>query len=180
MKNSALLVIDVQQGAFDGVICPPIDHAPSLIAACNSLINAARKSATPVIFIQHCEPDGVFVQGTPQHAVAEALNPLEDEIYVLKRASSAFENTVLDATLKQLNAQRLFVCGLQSEHCVFNTCVAALNLGYAITLAEDGHHTWTNNDESAIAISSRINAVLHAQGATLSTTEQIAGVMQGA
>jgi nicotinamidase-related amidase len=178
MQHTALLVIDVQQGAFDSVACPPIDHASALLAACNQLIIAARASTTPVIFIQHCaEPDGVLVQGTPQHVVAEALHPLDEEIRVLKRASSAFENTVLDATLKQLNVKQIIVCGLQSEHCVHNTAVAALNSGYAVTLAEDGHHTWSTKDESATAISNRISEALGSKGAMLRSVAQIAHAM---
>jgi nicotinamidase-related amidase len=179
MHNTALLVIDVQQGAFDGVVCPPIDHASALLAACNSLLSAARSNLMPVIFIQHCEPDGVFVQDTPQHAVAQALHQQGGEICVLKHASSAFENTTLDVTLKQLKVSQLVICGLQSEHCVFNTTVAALDLGYAVTLAEDGHHTWTTKDESAAAISSRINVALNAKGAVLRTVPQIVLTIDG-
>ena len=180
MQNAAILVIDVQQGAFDGVMCPPIDRGSALLAVCNCVLSVARSNLVPVIFVQHCaEPGGVLVQGTPQHAVAEALYSQDGEIRVLKQASSAFENTTLEATLKQLKANQLVICGLQSEQCVFTTTVAALDLGYAVTLAEDGHHTWSTETESATAISSRINVALSAKGAVLRTVDEIVRIMNG-
>ncbi len=180
MHNAAILVIDVQQGAIDGVMCPPIDRASALVAACNRVLSAARSSLVPIIFVQHCaEPGGVLVQATPQHAVAAALHLRDGEICVLKQASSAFENTKLEAALKQLKVNQLVICGLQSEQCIFNTTVAALDLGYAVTLAEDAHHTWPTETESATAISSRVNVALHAKGAVLRNVDDIARIING-
>ena len=41
MPTNALLVIDIQQAAFDGAFCPPIDRATELVASARTLIDAA-------------------------------------------------------------------------------------------------------------------------------------------
>jgi nicotinamidase-related amidase len=92
-----------------------------------------------------------------------------------KYASSAFEDTELDARLKVLEADTLVVCGLQSEFCVTNTARSALGLGYQVLLAEDAHNTWPSQEEgrSAAEIRAEVNAQLAEAGAALATTERL-------
>jgi nicotinamidase-related amidase len=54
MTTTALLVIDIQRGAFDGARCAPIDRAEDLLLHANSLVEAARASHTLIVFVQHC------------------------------------------------------------------------------------------------------------------------------
>ncbi len=63
---TALLVIDIQRGAFDGVRCPPIGRAEDLVRRASTLIQSARNGGVPVVFIQHCEgPGEPFEQDSP-------------------------------------------------------------------------------------------------------------------
>jgi nicotinamidase-related amidase len=119
MSPPALLVIDIQRGAFDGVRCPPIDRPAALVRNALALVTAAREGDSPVIFIQHC--DGAsqpFEEGTTHWELHEQLVPRAGESILRKYASSAFENTELEATLRALGVGDLVVCGLQSEFCV--------------------------------------------------------------
>ena len=52
-------------------------------------------------------------------------------------AYSAFSGTQLVALLQSLRIQRVFVCGLATEYCVFNTVKDALQLRYATFVLED-------------------------------------------
>ena len=74
MSNTALLIIDVQRGAFDGVLHTPIHQPDSLVQNTQRLLNAARRGNLPVVFIQHCEgPGELFTEHTPQWALHWAL-----------------------------------------------------------------------------------------------------------
>ena len=175
MPKTALLVIDIQRGAFDGARCPVIDRAAELVANASALVAAARAAGSPVVFIQHLdEPGGAFEQDTPHGEFHADVAPRPGEAVIRKRASSAFENTELAATLHGLDAQQLVLCGLQSEFCVCNTSKAALALGYGVRLAADGHSTWPSGGRSSEAISAGVNAELHALGAVLASTASLA------
>jgi nicotinamidase-related amidase len=175
MPTNALLVIDIQQAAFDGAFCPPIDRSSELVASARALIDAAHAVGEPVIFVQHCDAKGEpFEEGTPHWQFHDQLTPQAGDLVVKKHASSAFENTDLEARLSALGARELIVCGLQSDFCVSNTSKSALALGYRVRIASDGHSTWDSNGESAAAISERVNAELQSLGAVLDSTERIA------
>jgi len=175
MTHTALLVIDIQRGAFDGARCPPIDRADALVANALSLIDAARGGGTPVVFIQHCdEPGQAFEENTPHWDIHEALTPRPGETVVRKRESSAFEGTELGSTLERLGARQLVLCGLQSEFCVRNTANGALARGLEVLLACDGHSTWPSGGEPSTAISERVNRELEVAGATLRSTADLA------
>ena len=54
-----------------------------------------------------------------------------------QEAYFAFEGTALDSRLKDLHTRRLFIGGLATEYCVFNTAQDALRLGYEVVVLED-------------------------------------------
>ena len=179
MPTTALLVIDIQRGAFDGARCPAIDRAAELVANASALVAAARTAGTPVVFIQHCdEPGEAFEADTPHGEFHEDLSPQPGDAVVRKRASSAFENTKLAATLQGLGTQQLVLCGLQSEFCVSNTSKAALALGYGVRLAQDGHSTWPSRGRLSQDISDVVNAELQSLGAVLVPTASLAASLR--
>jgi nicotinamidase-related amidase len=178
-KPAALLVIDIQRAAFDGVRCPPIDRPAELVGNALALVAAARAAGSPVIFIQHCEgADQPFEEGTPHWQLHEQLVPLAGDLVIRKHASSAFENTELGAALRILEVTDLVVCGLQSEHCVSNTSKAALGLGYRVSVAQDGHSTWPSEGQSSRAIADGVNAELGSLGAVVGSTASLAAKLR--
>lgn len=174
MTQTALLVIDLQRGAFDGVRIAPIAHADTLIGHAATLVAAARAAGVPIVFIQHGEDDGPFEAHTPHWELHEALVPQPGDVRVHKRQSSAFDGTGLAGQLESLGARNLILCGLQSEFCVSNTARSALGQGFAVILAQDAHGTWPESGEPAEAISARVNAQLQAAGARLASTQDLA------
>jgi nicotinamidase-related amidase len=179
MNSTALLVIDVQRGAFDGERCPPIDRSDELIEHAASLIGAARAAGAPIVFIQHCDaPNQVFEEGTAHWELHERLVPLEGDVVMTTYESSAFDGTALATTLVELNAQQLILCGLQSEFCVYNTAKSALVAGYEVMIAQDGHSTWPSDGKSASAISDEVNAKLEASGAVVQPSATLARTLR--
>jgi len=169
----ALLVIDLQAGAFDGQACEPLHDGARVLQNTAALLDAARAAGMPVVFIQHCEPEGVFVPGTDRWEVQADIAPLPGEPRVSKRSPSAFEATDLDATLRQAGVKQLVLCGLQSECCVTHTAREALALGYEVTLADDAHGTWPGEGLGAAELVARQNRVLAAEGVRLSDTPSL-------
>lgn len=145
MSTTALLVIDIQRGAFDGVRCPPINGSTELVANALLLIAAARGAG---------------------------------ETFIKKYASSAFENTLLGETLKRLKINDVILCGLQSEFCVRNTGNAAIDRGYNVRLAQDGHGTWPSGGQSSEVISENVNKELAARGAMVASTADLAAMLR--
>ena len=162
----ALLVIDVQTGAFDGQRCPPIAEADQLLSTTQGLIAAARAASASVIHVQHGDDAGqVFEEGSAQWHIHASVAPTPGELVIRKRESSAFAGTALEAELRQRGVTTLAVCGLQSEHCVTNTTLAALERGFNVLLAHDGHSTWPSASQTASQIIQQQNELLVARGA---------------
>lgn len=175
MRRTALLVIDLQRGAFDGVRCPVIDAAGPLMDNAVALVDAARAGGAAVVYIQHDdEPGAAFESGTVHWQLHERFAPRAGEACIRKRESSAFEGTALHEHLQALGVADLVTCGLQSEFCVWNTSSAGLALGYPVAVAADGHGTWPYQGRTAAEISAEINERLAAAGATVAPTATLA------
>jgi nicotinamidase-related amidase len=173
-ERTALVLVDLQTAAFDGLTLPPVHGPDRLLRNVRALLQAARASGRPVVHIQHCaRPGDVFAEGAPGWPILALLAPEETEPVVRKRASDAFEGTNLHATLQEFSAQRLVIAGIQTEHCVAATCRGALRLGYAVLLAEDGHSTWPDEARSPTEIMAAEASALEAEGVTLSSTESL-------
>lgn len=172
--RTALLVVDVQLGAFDGERCPVISGADQLLTNVAHLIDAARTSNIDVVFIQHCAPTGeVFEEGTARWQIHPDIGPIKGEPIVAKHESSAFDGTNLHDVLQSLDIGSLVVCGLQSEHCVGNTALSALGLGYVVTIAQDAHRTWPDGGLTAEQLVERQNTRLSQKGAVITSTSEL-------
>ena len=166
MNRCALLVIDVQVAAFDGKVIPGLHKADDLLERTSRLIRAARSAGTPVVFVQHCEPEGrPLAQGTIGWAIHPSVSPEPSDSVVLKRESSAFEGTNLQELLGQLGVDTLIACGIQSEYCVANTCTSALELWLSVYVARDAHSTRSTDDDEASLLIDRQNSLLAKRGA---------------
>jgi len=175
MSNStALLVIDVQMGAFDGVRCDAMPGADHMLEKVGQLIDAVRGSSVELIYVQHCAPKGqVYEEGSAHWLFHPDIAPTDSDFILMKRHSSSFEDTELDDKLKSLNIDSIIVCGLQSEHCVSNTALSALSLGYQVTVAHDAHGTFPDAGLSAEQIIERQNRRLLEKGAVIKSSDEV-------
>ena len=169
--STALLVIDMQLGGFDGEHTSPMTDSDQLIANVNSVIDACRQKNLPVVFIQHSNPPGnAFGPDTNGWQIHPALHRQTTDPIVQKQASDAFEDTTLDSVLIELDATEIIVCGLQSEFCVTNTSKGAFATGRSVTVVSDAHGT---QGADAHAIIERQNNWLASKGANLQTTQTL-------
>lgn len=138
--NTALLVIDLQNGLCSGVeAAHDIDN---VVARIDSLAARARTAGAPVVLIQHEEDwaEGL-VYGSTAWELTPGLRTEPADLRVRKRTPNSFHGTDLDALLRARGITRVVVCGLQTEFCVDTTVRQALPLGYDVVLAADAHST---------------------------------------
>ena len=182
MPQTALLVIDIQRGALDGARCPPVDSPERLVQSATTLVDAAREGGLPIVFIQHCENQtgSPFEDGTAHWQLHESLVPAAGDMVIGKRESSSFEGTDLQAKLTSLGIKDVVLCGLQSEFCVTNTANSALQLGYGVHVASDGHSTWPSDGRTPAQIEDEVNAKLAQAGAKVVATDGLARTLRTA
>ena len=132
--NTALLVVDVQQGAVDG------NHRrDEVVANVGSLVEKARREQIPVIWVQHS--DDVLVRGSDEWLIVPELAPGDAEPLVEKHYGDSFEDTTLEKVLSGLDVGRLVVVGAQTDACIRCTLHGAFTRGYDVTLVSDAHTT---------------------------------------
>ncbi len=140
--NSALLVIDVQQGLCEG------EHnawqSAAVIARINTVAVKARAAGAPVIFIQHESASGYLPHGSREWQLARGLQVESADLRVRKTTPDSFHRTELEEVLRRHAVADLVICGMHTEFCVDTTIRRALALGYPVVLVSDAHTTEGN------------------------------------
>jgi nicotinamidase-related amidase len=130
--NTALLVIDVQNGVVAGA------HArDAVLANIGALVRQARAAQVPVVWVQDETPG----RGSEEWRIVPELDPGEEEPLVHKRYGDSFEDTELEAVLSRHGVGRVVVAGAQTDMCVRCTLHGAFVRGYDVTLVGDAHTT---------------------------------------
>jgi nicotinamidase-related amidase len=132
--NSALLVIDVQNGVVEGA-----HERDAVVANVASLVERARRERVPVVWVQHS--DEQLARGSEGWRIVPELAPGEVEPLVEKHYGDSFEDTDLETVLSGLGVGRLVVVGAQTDECVRSTLHGAFVRGYDATLVGDAHTT---------------------------------------
>jgi nicotinamidase-related amidase len=132
--NTALLVVDVQNGVVQGNY-----QRESVIANVDSLVAKARLAGVPVVWIQHSDDN--LARGSADWQIVPELSPDEAEPLVEKSYGDSFEDTSLEAVLAGLAVGRLLVAGAQTDACIRSTLHGALARGYDAILVSDAHTT---------------------------------------
>ena len=137
--NTALLVVDVQNGVVEGA--PKRD---AVVANIGSLVEKARRERVPVVWVQHS--DEGLAKGSDEWRIVPELDPDEAEPLVEKSYGDSFEETTLESILSGLGVGRLVVAGAQTDACIRSTLHGAFVRGYDAALVSDAH---TTEDQTA-------------------------------
>jgi nicotinamidase-related amidase len=173
--NTALLVVDVQNGALESA-----HERDAVIANVGRLVEKARRESVPVVWVQHSD-EHLVRESEPWQIVPE-LAPQGTEALVEKRHGDSFEDTDLESVLNSLAVGRLVVVGAQTDWCVRSTLHGAFVRGYDATLVSDAHTTedqtaWgaTSSPEQVIAHTNMYWAHQTAPGRTagIATTDDV-------
>jgi nicotinamidase-related amidase len=137
--NTALLVVDVQNGVVKGA-----HKRDAVIANIRSLVEKARRERVPVVWVQHS--DQGLLRGTNDWQIVPELAPSDTEPLVEKNYGDSFEDTPLETVLSGFGVGRLVIVGAQTDACIRSTLHGAFVRGYDATLVSDAH---TTEDQTA-------------------------------
>ena len=157
MIDTALLVIDMQNGFLSEKSPLYIKGASETVPACSRVIQFCRKHAIPIFFITRSyASDGSNVEhprraaweaggkplspGCPHEISAEmpkAFGESDRDYRIIKPRYSAFFATGLDMILRRLGIHRLILTGTTTPNCIRTTCYDAISLDYTVTILSD-------------------------------------------
>ena len=132
--NTALLVIDVQNGVVEGA-----HQRDAVVANISSLVDKARQEDVPIIWVQHS--DEQLENGSDAWDYVPELAREASEPLVHKSFGDSFEDTDLEEVLAKAGVGRLVVTGAQTDACIRSTIHGAFVRGYDVTLVGDAHTT---------------------------------------
>ena len=132
--NTALLVVDVQNGVVEGA-----HERDAVVANVGSLVEQGPAGAGPRRLgpALRREPR----EGQRSMADRPRAGPGGAEPLVEKSYGDSFEDTTLETVLSGLGVGRLVVVGAQTDACIRSTLHGALARGYDATLVSDAHTT---------------------------------------
>jgi nicotinamidase-related amidase len=145
--DAVLLIIDAQE-AGDG----PHERAgdsDEVEANIGALVAAWRAEALPLAHV-----------GVP------AIPPLDGEIVIVRKATSAFVGVDLEARLDQLGATTLVFCGALTSHALEASARHAADLGYQVFVVADACGAADTVDLKGPAEDVRSLALAHLSGET--------------
>lgn len=148
MEKQALLIIDMVKDYFRPEANYPITPlAWETVGPINRLIGVFRDKNLPVIFSTDAfqEHDFIFkgrmhphsLAGTPGAQVLDALDMQEGDLWVPKPRFSAFFNTGLENSLRDLGVTECAVAGIATNFCVLTTVMDALCHDFKAVLLQD-------------------------------------------
>ena len=148
-KSTGIVVIDMLNE-----FCKPggamvLPGYERLVAPQKTVIDAGRAAGSPVLFVadthrKNVRQDREFLKRTSHclegswgAQVIDELEPRPDDLYIVKRRYSAFFNTDLDLTLRDLRVDTLVIIGVVTNICVRSTVHDGFFLGYQVVVPED-------------------------------------------
>jgi len=179
LKNTALILIDIQQGFDDADHWGPRNnpHAETNMA---KLLNAWRQANQPVFHVQHLskEPQSPLRPNQAGCEFKPEVQPLPDEPVFQKHVNSGFIGTNLETELRSQGIESVVIVGLTTNHCVSTTTRMADNLGFNTFIVEDATATFDlkghdGNTYPAAQVHTMALASLHQEFATVLKTQVV-------
>ena len=157
MSDTALIMIDMQNGFLCERSPLFIDGAPATVPACAEMIRFCRGRGIPVLFVTRSyAADGSNVERPRHDAWLRGGRPLSPgcdpelsdampacfgsdarDCHIVKPRYSAFFRTELDALLHRLGVTRVVLAGTTTPNCIRTTCYDAISLDYDVTVLSD-------------------------------------------
>src|SRR5665213_974642 len=133
----ALIVVDIQNDYFPGG-AHPLNGPAEAAERARVLLDAFRAAGEAIVHLQHVwdEPDAPFMRpGTAGVEIHASVAPADGEPVLQKAHPNGFRETELEATLRARDIDAIVVCGMMTSMCVDATVRAAVDLGFAASVA---------------------------------------------
>lgn len=164
MKTAVLVIDMIREFVTDRLGGP---HAQGVVPCIERLVDAARRSGSPVVYITDAHLPGVdhefevwgshAVAGSPEAEMVPELEPEEGDHRLYKRRYSAFYATGLDALLRELGIRTVVLTGVLTNICVQHTAADAYFRGYSVVMPTDCVNALTPEEqETSLAFMARM------------------------
>ena len=139
--NTAVLVVDVQKGLFNGK--PPAFEGDQVIARINEVTAKARSAGALVIIFQHeGDPsENWMVPFSDDWKLHPKLHVTAKDLTFRKTTCDAFYGTKLESELAVRRISKLVLTGFATDFCVDTTLRIALSKEFEVVVIADGHTT---------------------------------------
>jgi len=129
-NNTVLVIIDVQ-----GKLARIMQNANDLFKKLAMLIKGARLLDIPIIWMEQLpEKLGPTVDEVSEHL--QGLNPIAKDVF------SCWQNADFQTRLKEINPERVFLAGIETHVCVYQTALDLLEEGeYDVEVVADATST---------------------------------------
>ena len=104
----------------------------------NGAIWLFRMHELPIIRVYHTDPQWGPDPQSEEFQFIEGINVEESDPKIVKNYGSAFVDTELDAMLKEMGVNTLYLCGLSGTGCVLATYFGASERHYGVFMIEGG------------------------------------------
>ncbi len=179
MKNTALLLIDLQNDYFEGGKWQ-LEGTAAAAQQAAKLLALFRQTEQPVIHVRHefLEEDAPFFSAGSQGAQIHAsVAPATGEAIVLKHQINSFKQTELKQILEQQKIEKLVIAGAMSHICIDAAVRAAADYGFDVTVAEDACATldveYNGQSVAAARVHTAFMAALDFGYAQVISTDQV-------
>jgi nicotinamidase-related amidase len=137
------------------------------------LLDRARSTGLPIVFVQHDGSPAELIPGTPEWEIASEIAPRAGEPIVEKRFNDAFVQTALTDVLASFDADHVIATGMQTDFCVNATIGGATERGYRVTLVADAHATSPSTGKSEQQIRDAMHEDTLARGARIVSAAEL-------
>ena len=154
MLKPTILVIDVINDFVYGKFGN--ERATGILSPLQSLLDNARGVGIPIIYVTDAHLPGIdqefeiwgehAVEGSNGAEIVKEITPKKGDYRVLKRRYSCFYATGLDALLRELSVDTVFLAGLVTNVCIQHTAADAFFRGYRIVVPKDCVGAATDED----------------------------------
>jgi nicotinamidase-related amidase len=137
--STALIIVDIQNDYFPEGKLPLVGPIEAAQQAAR-LLDRFRQSQRPIIHVQHIavRPGATFfLPDTSGAGFHPNVQPLPGEPIVQKNFPNSFRETPLLEVLRELQVNRLIICGMQTNMCIDATTRAAADFGFECIVAAD-------------------------------------------
>lgn len=151
LKDTALICVDLQAGAFTGEGTLPLVGTDEMLHKVKKVLAAARQAKIPIVHFKEVHRKEMVDFGReldgaePVHCLETwtstdyywELAPIEGEYAIAKRRYSCFVGTDLEILLRGLKVDTLLLVGMMTNVCVHYTAADAHQKDYHFHVVED-------------------------------------------
>ncbi|MER7608993.1 isochorismatase family protein [Nocardioides sp. NPDC127503] len=175
----ALIVVDVQQEYFDGILQIQSPDREQALANILAALDVADRENLPVVVVQHELPEGapVFATGSPSWSLHPEIERRVKPSWkrVTKDKSSVFAGTDVAAWLAEQGVDTVTIVGFMTNNCDIATAVGAEELGLAAEILSDAsgaiHLANEAGKVSADQLHQTLLVLLHSNFAAVASTD---------